>query len=211
MNDLIPSFKDSVLNGSKDAIEDLTEVGIDKILDEGLLRDMPFVSLISGTIKTFHNLNDRNLLKQSLNFMREFKKGTIDEKKLEKYKKIISTDNKKAEEEFGRILLILNNTFETEKSSMFANYFRNYINGNINWNEFCELTEITRLLFVNDLEILERIKLEQIKDKELDNLYSIDRLNSLGLIKKNIAVWNAKSYLELSEFGERLLDSKNLS
>lgn len=132
MDKIVPSFRKSLFNSSKEVIGDITELGIDSILDDGIFKDLPVVNLLIGVKKTAQNLHDRNLLKLTLNFIKEFNSGTIDEKRLNQYRNDISSDDKKAESELGRVLIILNSMIELEKFSMLANLFRNYINGNIN-------------------------------------------------------------------------------
>lgn len=182
MDKIIPSFKKSLFDSATDTIKELGEFGIDSILDDGLFKEFPIVSLLIGIKNTAQNIHDRNLLKQTLEFIKEFNAGTIKREKLEEYKEKIENDSKKAEQELGRILIILNNTIEFEKSKMIANLFRNYINENITWEEFCEFSEIVRMLFLKDIIYLRKIYTGQIKDTANCPLYPFDRLASLGLI-----------------------------
>lgn len=41
MDKIIPSFKKSLFDGSKELIDDLTEYGIDSLLDDGLFKSFP--------------------------------------------------------------------------------------------------------------------------------------------------------------------------
>lgn len=182
MDKIIPSFKDSLFNSSSDMITDMVEVGIDSLLNEGVLKDIPIVGLLLGVKNIAQNLHDRNLLRQTLQFIKEFNSGTIDEEKLKEYRESIDSDSKKAEEELGRVLIILNNNIELEKSKMLANLFRNYINGNIDWNQFCEFSEIVKMLFINDVQYLKEMYTGRMKDTVGIPLYRIERLNSLGLV-----------------------------
>lgn len=43
MAQIIPSFKKTIFDGSKDSIMELTELGIDSLLDDGLLKDVPII------------------------------------------------------------------------------------------------------------------------------------------------------------------------
>ena len=138
MDKIIPSLKKTIFESSKNSLIDLSELGIDSLLDEGILKDIPIFNLLIGVKNTAQNIHDRNLLRQTLQFIQEFNNGTIDEEKLAKYKEKINNDNHKAEEELGRVLIILNNNIELEKSKMIANLYRNYINEVINWSEFCK-------------------------------------------------------------------------
>ena len=100
MDKIIPSFSSSLFDGSKDSIGDIVEIGIDSLLDDGLFKDIPLVNMLVGVKNTYQNLHDRNLLKQTLAFIKQFNSGTIDQNKLIKYKELINSDSKKAEKEF---------------------------------------------------------------------------------------------------------------
>lgn len=181
MDKIVPSFQESLFDGSKDFIEDIVEVGIDSVLDEGLLKDIPIVGFLVGTKNVIQNLQDRNLLNQTLQFIKEFNSGKIEKEKIEKYKKKL-IDSKQAEKELGRVLLILNSNIDIEKSKMLARLFRNYIDEKINWDEFCEFSEIIKNMFLSDINFFKNIYCGKIKDTVNYPLYPFDRLVSLGLI-----------------------------
>ena len=63
MDKIIPSFASSLFDGSKDHIGDITELGIDSLLDDGVFKDLPIVSMLVGVKNTYQNIHDRNLLK----------------------------------------------------------------------------------------------------------------------------------------------------
>lgn len=86
MDQIIPSFKKNIFDSSKDSIMNLTELGIDSLLDDGLLKDVPIVGLLVGVKNTAQNIHDRNLLRQTLKFIQEFNSGTLSEEKLIRYK-----------------------------------------------------------------------------------------------------------------------------
>lgn len=99
MDKIIPSFSYSLFDGSKDSIGDIAELGIDSLLEDGLFKDIPIVSMLIVVQKTYQNIHDRNLLKQTLTFIKQFNSGTINEEKLTKYKEMLNSDSKKAEKE----------------------------------------------------------------------------------------------------------------
>ena len=212
MDKIVPSFQKSLFDGSKDFIEDIVEVGIDSVLGEGLLKEIPIVGFLIGTKNVVQNLQDRNLLNQTLQFIKEFNSGSIDTRKLSKYKEDISQDNGKAEKELGRVLLILNRILDSKKSKILANFYRNYVNGRISWEVFCELSSVLEMLFISDIKILEDIASNELTDNEDIELYPIDRLNALGLIRKNITVWEESmdlNVLVLSPLGIKLIECKD--
>ena len=217
MNEIVPSFKKSLFDGSKDVIMDISELGIDSLLDEGLLKEFPIVGLLVGIKNTAQNIHDRNLLRQTIKFIQEFNSGTIDEEKLYKYKEKINNDNHKAEEELGRVLIILNHNIELEKAKMFANLYRNYINETINWNQFCEFSEIVRMIFINDLICLRKIYSGKMKDTTGEQLYPVDRLTALGLVNsssKSVSIISGSKsrtdkFVNLTSIGGKFYQSIN--
>lgn len=94
MDKIIPSFSSSLFDGSKDSIGDIVELGIDSLLDDGVFKDILIVNMLIGVKKTYQNIHDRNLLKQTLTFIKQFNSGTINEEKLSKYKEMMNTDSK---------------------------------------------------------------------------------------------------------------------
>lgn len=99
---------------------------------------------------------------------------------------------------------------------MLANLFRNYVNEKITWSEFCEFSEIVRMMFVNDVKYLGTIYSGQIKDTSGMLLYPIDRLTSLGLINtamKSMVISSAPSgsrtdkYVSLTAIGGKFYQS----
>lgn len=185
MNEIIQSFKETVFSeDSKRIIGNVAEITIDSILEEGLLKQIPIVSTVTSLCKIAINLHDRNLLKQTLSFINEFNSGEIDNAKLEKYKERMS-NNKIAEKELGRVLIILNRIIDEKKSKILAKLYLAYINENISWDKFCELSEISEKIFVQDIEVLLDIK-ENSNIFNEEKVHNYLRLVSLGLLKNDM-------------------------
>lgn len=214
MDKIIPSFASSLFDESKDPIGDITELGIDSLLDDGVFKDLPIVSMLVGVKNTYQNIHDRNLLKQTLTFIKQFNSGSINQEKLNKYRDMLNTDSKKAEKELGRVLIILNSTIDMEKSQMLANLYKSYINEKINWNQFCEFAEIIKMLFLNDFNIIDLIYKHQITDTSGIEIYPIDRLTSLGIVNtvmKTIMISSNTSsksdkYVNLTTIGQKFYE-----
>ena len=194
MDKLTDDFEKSLFNDSVDIIGDYLEIGIDSFIEKGILEEMPVVKSIVAVLKIGKNVHDRNLLRQTLTFIKEFNSGNISKDKLVEYKSTIESNPKKCEEELGRVLILLNNYIDTEKSIMLARLYKAYINKNINWNEFCEYSEIINRIFIQDLKILKDIYKGVIVDDKGANKFRIERLYSTGLIG-----WNPKVMFSFGE------------
>lgn len=183
MDKLTEDFKNSLIVSVEDGIKDCIEFGIDYLLNDGTLKEIPIVSTIVSGLKFAKNIYDRNLLKQTLIFIDELNNGNVSRERLIAYKDTIENNPKKCEDELGRIIIYLNSFIDKEKSIMLAKVFKSYIKQEIGWNEFCEFSEIISRLFIQDLKILNKIK-----DRDIDLMFSredefrAERLYSLGLV-----------------------------
>lgn len=199
MDKLTEDFEKSLFNDSKETLMDYVEVGIDCFINDEILKEIPIVETIVSVLNVGKNIHDRNLLKQTLTFISEFNNNSISRERLEKYKLKIENDTKKCEEELGRVLLLLNNFIDREKSLMLAKLFKSYINEKINWDEFCEYSEIVSRIFIQDLKILKDIYNKVIIDDTGSNKFRIERLYNTGLIGWNPKVMFSFGKQEITE------------
>lgn len=182
MDKLTNEFKDSLICNTEDVFKDCLELGIDNFIEDGILKDITIVNSIVSGLKIAKNIYDRNLLKQTLTFIKELNNGTINKEKLIAYRSTIENNTRKCEEELGRVLLYLNMFIDEKKSVMLAKLFKAYIGQIITWNEFCEYFEIINRIFLEDLLILKYIKEgAKYKGKDGDN-FRVERLYSLGIL-----------------------------
>ena len=77
MDKIVPAFETTLFDPTlSDACSELAEMGIDSLLDEGICKSIPVVSLLIGIGKTAQNIHDRILLKQTIKFINTFNEKT---------------------------------------------------------------------------------------------------------------------------------------
>ena len=210
MNEIVPDFNDSLVIHSSDIVGDYLELGIDSILKNDSLKEIPIIKTFISVGKITKNIRERNLIKNLAIFLNELNSGSIDKEKLNKHKEELKQDRKKAEKELGRVLIILEQTIDNIKSSILGKLYKAYINQEIDWNLFIEFSEITNRLYVNDLNVLLLVfKNELSETSNRSDLYKIERLNSLGIIglaPKAIFIGNTDSrkdsYVTMNSIGK---------
>ena len=210
MNEIVPEFNDSLVIDSSDIMGDYLELGIDSILENDSLKEIPIIKTFLSVGKIAKNIRERNLIKNLVIFLNELNSGNIDKEKLNRHKEELRQDHKKAEKELGRVLIILEQTIDNIKSSILGKLYKAYINQEMDWNLFVEFSEITNRLYVNDLSILLLIYNNQLSDtSNRSDLYRIERLNSLGVVglapKVIFIGTNASrqdSYITLNQIGK---------
>lgn len=189
MDKLIPAFQTTLFDPRlSDMCIEMAELSIDSLLDEGVFKSIPIVALLVGLGKTAQNVHDRNLLKQTVKFINTFNEKSISTEKLEKYKEHLCNDPKYAEEELGRVLIVLNSNVDIKKSELLGKFFHAYVEGTIDWTKFCELSDVTTRMFISDIDLLLAVYNKQITDTTQCGdtaqyeVYRADRLLALGLL-----------------------------
>lgn len=210
MDKLVPAFETSLFDPTlSDLCVEMAELGIDSLLDEGLFKSVPIVGVLVGAAKTAQNIHDRNLLKQTATFINSFNAKTLSDEKKEKYKTHLHQNPKYAEEELGRVLVLLNSNVDNKKSELLATFFHAYVEEKITWDIFCELTDATARMFIADINLLYRIHAKQISDTTQCEVYRADRLIALGLLDsamKSMTIGShngsqTQRYIQTNQFG----------
>lgn len=187
--DLVEQLKVSLFENSIDVAIDFAEIGLDNLLsditDSEILQEIPIIKTIYSVCKVGLAIQEKHLLKKTLVFIKEFNSKQIKPKKLEKYKKKINEQPHYVEEELGRVLILLNKILDDSKAVILAKLYRNFIEEEIDWKQFCELTDITERIFLSDIKVL----LHGYKHKGVDlgdfPNYHLDRLISIGLFENH--------------------------
>lgn len=204
MDELIPAFRQSIFNDSlADGVANIAEVGIDSIMSDGLLKDIPIVNLLLNASRTFKAIHERNLLKNTALFLDAVNSQKIDDKKVQAYKKKLLNE-KTAERELGRVIVLLDQYVDNIKAQMLGKLFCQYIDRDYSWDKFCELSDILNRLFLDDMPFLYSIFGSDGRQAIYHIYkipYNIKRLESIGLVEL---------FGEYSSFGDRLLLSENM-
>lgn len=216
-------FRNELLNPSFDLSSDLIEIGIDSLIDDDVLKEIPIVKSVISTAKIFIAVREKHLLKKLLIFIKEFNSGIIDMQLLQKYKERLENDKKYQDQQLSYLLIIIDRIIDDVKSVFFARLYANYVNNKFSWNKFLELGNCVESMFVNDIIVLQHLynrfltfddngKYIQINDDffsqlEIENiLISSIRLSSLGLVitQGHNAFWSG----EVNPYSSRVGISK---
>lgn len=204
MDELIPAFRQSIFNDSiADSVANIAEVGIDSIMSDGLLKDLPIINLFLNASRTFNAIHERNLLKNTALFLDAINSQKINDRKIQAYKKKL-LNRKTAERELGRVIVLLNQYVDNKKAQMLGKLFCQYIDRDYGWDKFCELSDILNRLFLDDIPFLYSILDSEVRQAIYHIYkipYNIKRLESIGLVEL---------FGDYSSFGDRLLQSENM-
>lgn len=199
-NSIITEFNNSLVINTSDLMQDYMEIGIDSLFENELAKQIPIIKTFVGIAKVGKDLSERNFTKNLIIFLNELNTGTIDREKLRNHQEKLNNDIKLAEKELGRILIILNQVIDNEKSYYLSKLYKAYVNEIINWDLFCEYSEMLNRLFIQDLNVLKQVNVGDLSvTSGHPEMFRIERLNSIGIIgltPKTIMIGNNNSRMD---------------
>lgn len=168
INSITSSFdktlKDSNLHGVSTA---LSEVIIDGVLDDGILKDIPILGTIVGIGKVAKNVNESLFLKKLIYFISEITETDA----VERNKLISEIDNsKKYRVKVGeKLLYIIDKCEDHSNSEYVAKMFNAFLNSELSYRDFLRSASIIQKILITDLEDFISAKsyeIEKIFDSE---------------------------------------------
>ncbi|MCB1815115.1 MAG: hypothetical protein KDK04_25850 [Candidatus Competibacteraceae bacterium] len=141
---------------------ELGEVAIDSILENGLLKDIPIISTITGLWKTGASIKDALFTRKLLVFL-----STISDIPVEKREGMLeSLDDPRTSEKTGEKLLVLLERLESsEKAKLLAKTFKVYVKGIISREEFWRVSYI-----IDNLPFSDIFALKEWNNEDLNNI-----------------------------------------
>jgi hypothetical protein len=160
-------------------VSDAAELGLDSILDDGVLKDIPVLSTIIGLVKTGGAIKDYLYLKKIYRFLGALKDVPASERQ-ELINKLGSDENERAKAG-ENILLIIDRLDNVNKPEILGYMFRDYLIGKISKTNFMLLTKSLELF---NLELTANIKsyYEGPYNKELSSNDALQSLATSGLV-----------------------------
>ncbi len=130
-----------------DLVSDYAELGLDSILDEGLVKDIPILRTCVSIAKVGLNMRDRLYIKKIANFIKQVGDTTQEER--EAFIKEHCQNTKRFEE---TVLLILEQVDNINKSTLIGKIFKACILGMINYQDALSLSSSVNKALWQDIE-----------------------------------------------------------
>lgn len=180
-NLLSSSFGESLKEGSVDMAVDYIEIGLDSVLEDGLLKDVPIASTVVALYRIGNSFKERHNLKKLYIFINEINKRIVDEDKLREYKEKFQSNDKYRNQEIEYLLVLLDRYVNYDKPQMLAKLYLAYLDGLIMWEELTMYAEVVDRFLVLDCNTLVS-DAETFKTHRNIGAESILRLVALGLM-----------------------------
>lgn len=137
---------------SREAVDiagDIAELGLDSLLDEGLLKDIPFFGTAVKVFSIVGSVRERIFLKKVSKFL--FELGKTDEHKRFTFMKKMQNDKDFQSDVGENLILLLERHENMSKPSILAKAFGAFIQEEISYDEFLKIASAIDSTFINDL------------------------------------------------------------
>lgn len=180
MLELPQAMQNSLTSEIPNVLINIAEAGLDTIMNEGFLKEIPILSTAVSLYKLGYSVNERYYIKKLASFVLELNKGIVDEKKRERYRRKITDDAKKRYRELEYILILIDRQLHADQPSLLAKLYLAYLDENISWEDFTKYAVVIDRFLPGDCEtLLSASTYKTIHDINTD---SIQRLIALGLL-----------------------------
>lgn len=185
---------------------DLGEIGLDSILEDGVLKDIPILGTIVNIGKSSLNIKDRLFTKKIIYFLSEIENiNSMDRNKI--ISKIDKSEkyNIKVGE---KILYILDNCDDHEKAKYIGKFFKILIQKTIDYEEFLRFCSVIESVFLEDFKYF--LKAE---DKEFENeLIAGENINDRERHLANVGlIYITNSPIRIEEEGDIDIEIRNVA
>lgn len=188
-NELVPSLKETIFkpiaDNMSDVLIEIAESGIDSVLPDGVIKEIPIIKTINSLCKAGLNIREKYLIRKTAKFLVAFKQGKLSEQQIQLYRKQLESNPKKVERELGRVIILLERMLEEQQADMLGKIYISYIRGDISWDKFIELSEVNERMFPVDYGVLGFIAKKTTDNTDSipdEKVYQIQRLQALGLV-----------------------------
>lgn len=136
------AFADSLKEESISCVSEYVEMGLDAVMEDGILKDIPIVSTAIALYKIGSSLKERHNLKKLLVFLNELNNRILDEQKRKEYQQKFQSNEKFRNQEIEYLLVLIDRYISYDKPQMLAKLYLAYLEGSIIWEELTMYAEV---------------------------------------------------------------------
>lgn len=175
------AFADSLKDETMSCIGEYAEIGLDAVMEDGILKDIPIVSTAIALYKIGSSIKERHNLKKLLMFLNELNNGILDEQKRKEYQQKFQSNEKFRNREIEYLLVLIDRYISYDKPQLLAKLYLAYLEGIIIWEELTMYAEVIDRFLLLDCQTLISGDDKTIVHRNIGG-ESVLRLVALGLM-----------------------------
>lgn len=184
IDNIVESTANTIVHYNLDTAIDFSEIGLDSLLEESILKEVPLIKTAYSIAKTGFAIREKHMLKKTMLFIDKLNKNGVSNQNYIEYKEKLKAKESFLMRELEHVIIVIDRYIELNKNEILANLYFNYIDKKIDWEQFQELSIIVDNIFLSDLLELENIYMKKaITMNDINNKISFRRLKTQNLIE----------------------------
>ena len=179
-SDLESSIVPTIAGDLAPVAQDLAELAIDSVLDDGLLRDVPVIGALVGLWNAQRSVRDRLYLTKMLKFF-----GPLSKAPLEARRNFVETtlnSDRKKQKFSEAVVHLVERADSSEKTELYGRFFLAHIQGQYEYEHVLKICSMIDRSFLPDLRHLRDFVIAEAEDNLLTGeLYKNGFLSLVGL------------------------------
>ena len=180
-NEISESLKETLKSEINDLTIDYIELGLDKFLDDGIFKEIPFVRTAISLFKIGKTVHDALYVRNLFIFLRELKAKNVSESTLDKHKKRCKNCHQ-LEKELEYVLIYCDRVVEQENVKYVAELYFSLLENKINFEEFVLFLSVLDNLLPGDIDFMLQNSAVSMNINCVNSRFL--RLSGLGLMFK---------------------------
>lgn len=153
-----------------DISTDLAEIAIDKILVDGILKELPIVKSLTTITKGAFAIKDLYFNKKILTFFQELHNKNINDEEYEKFINKFQADKTYRNKVVEQIVILNDRFIDAQKSKILANLLKAHIYHKIDFTTFMEISQALEAINSKGLKVITQLnKLTDINEQTYQN------------------------------------------
>lgn len=179
----VEETKMAIFDSAIDLGTDISEICIDMLQSEELIRDIPVFGTVYKIGKIGYSVGQLTFIKKVLVFAQEMQKNDIDRGILKRHKELIHKNQKKYYEELELVVEYLNKQVGCKKAILNARAYYMYLDEQIDYEDLVLLWEVIDQFHLSDEDTLKQLyKNEAFEEGDSYNSFACKRLSNCGLV-----------------------------
>lgn len=138
-----------------DLLGNVSETALDSVIENGTLRDIPIIGMITGAMKASRDISAALFLRKIVIFLQELSSASSEDRS----KFLTQFDTEEKQHKFGQtVLLLLERSEDLTKPRLIARLICAHIKGAIDYSKTMRLCAIVQRCYTEDLNLLRDFK-----------------------------------------------------
>lgn len=183
---LVADFANSMGKDIAEILGSSLEFGVDACLDDGLLKDIPFIGTAFKLYSIGSKVHDKHCYMKLASFIQSVNSGDCTEEEVRKRKAKFAENASVREQELEYILILIDKYIGFDKPRMLAKIYLAYLDGDINWEELTIYAEIVDRFLPGDYAFLASNSTKFVTYANIGS-EALLRLMALGLVAEEVS------------------------